>query len=962
MDKYEYRVKAEQIRKLIEQEDYATAVKIANNIDWNRVKSVPMLCLIGEIYQKNGMLEESRDVMLIAYDRHPYGKMIIYSLAELSIELQEFVDAVEYYKEFVQVAPRDTGRYILQYKLYAAQGVGVEERIQVLEEFKKHEHVEKWSFELAYLYHLAGRVQECVDECDELILWFSEGEYVEKAMELKMIHQPLTAEQQIKYNNRNSVEIENSIKAVEKIAEQGPSIEEEIQIKPVNIGIYDTVNLQEELAKSMKQIMEATEKETIDSTMQNIRKMVKDSQLEGILPEEAAGETRVFSEVPKTENPFGQNPQPENILEADVRLQQTQKQPLQRPEEEEAPLIAGQAELLSPEEAEQESGRTQEVSIPEGAEVLNKSQDKPAVSEQEPENNSEAMPEETGGKLEISGKKPAQETGEIPESIRKILTGEAGKVPENIRKALAEEARQILEREMSSEPEAKEAVPPVQPISAEDAPAYLPEANTEEIQAVEIEAALQTEAMFEEMLHQVEAQEEIVNEPPAQPVSEPLEEPELSLEDLKVDYTHAPTKRIPVREIQRAIPDSEPPEDEQIPGQMTLEEALAEWNKILAEARQRKENENLEAAKQRALKQAENILSRLADSAPKPAMKPKTVSITPVPAHPFVSQAVVTAAKQELAARPKQQELSSAAEEEPELDELDSYGKEEEPEDEDAAEDLEAKLEASLPEGIDSFVEKEEPVYMPPKELPEEYKKVFAYFVEFSGVSEQLSRVIDLIEDIPDKGNVAIMGDAATGKTTLAIDLVKVIQKQKNLKSGKIAKISGESMNHKNIEAMIKKIGGGVLIIEEAGLLSDESCMRISDALEQESKEMLIILEDTKEAVMDMFEANPVFAEKFPGRVVLPSYSNNDLVAFGKSYAQEMEYTIDEMGVLALYQRLSEIEMDDYNPTLVDVKDIIDEAIRKSSKKSVKNLMNTVLRKKYSEEGYIILQEKDFLD
>lgn len=920
MDKYEYRVKAEQIRKLVEQEDYATAVKIANNIDWNRVKSVPMLCLIGEIYEKAGMLEESRDVMLIAYDRHPYGKMIIYSLAELSIKLQEFVDAVEYYKEFVQVAPRDTGRYILQYKLYAAQGVGVEERIQVLEEYKKHEHVEKWSFELAYLYHLAGRIRECVEECDELILWFSEGEYVEKAMELKMIHQPLTAEQQIKYNNRNSVEIEKSIAAVEKIAEQGPSIEEEIQIKPVNIGIYDTVNLQEELAKSMKQIMEATEKETIDSTMQNIRNLVKESQLEGLLTEEEGGETKVFSELSGRENQS----------QANMPTARFKTAPLSVPPQEQNLSFRQKKEETIPFEVRKET---------------------PGFVEAKPEAEMVESPAASDRKGIYSAGTESVPGGGQADDLENPLA-DAGHVMER------EKEQTLLENQ--------EAQKSVQPISTEDEPAYLPDANTEEIRAVEIEAALQTEAMFEELLHQVEAQEEIVNVTPPESLSEDQEEEATPKEDLKVDYSHAPTKRIPVKEIQKAIPDLEPvEEEEQIPGQMNLEEALAEWDKILAEARQKKENENLEAAKQRALKQAENILDRLAGAAPKPAMKPKNISVTPVPAKPFFSEAVVTAAKQELAAmeqgQAKKQERLEL-EEEPELDELDSYGKAAEPEDDDAAEDLEAKLEAALPEGISSFVEEEEPVYYPPKELPEEYKKVFAYFVEFSGVSEQLSRVLDLVEDIPDKGNVAIMGDVATGKTTLAIDIVKVIQKSKNLKSGKIAKISGESMNQKNIESMIKKVGGGVLIIEEAGLLTDESCMRISDALEQESKELLIILEDSKEAVMEMFEANPKFAEKFPGRIVLPAYTNNDLVAFGKSYAMEMEYTIDDMGILALYQRLSEIEMDDYNPTLLDVKEIIDGAIQKSSKKSVKNLMNSMLRKKYSEEGYIILQEKDFLD
>ena len=301
MDKYEYRIKAEQIRKLAEQEDYVSAMRIANTIDWNRVRSIPMLCLIGEIYEKNDMLEESRDVMLIAYDRHPYGRMIIYSLAELSIRLEDYIDAVEYYKEVVQVAPRDTGRYILQYKLYEAQDVGIKERIGVLEEFKRHEYVEKWAFELAYLYHRAGMSDKCIAECDEIILWFSEGKYVEKAMELKMLYQPLTEDQQKKYDSRNDVQIEKSIAAVEAVAERSKEEETDINVKPLNYGIYDTVNLQKELAKSMQQILEATEKEDVDSTMDNVKQLVKESKIDGLVEEEKPGHQTKEIEVSEAE-------------------------------------------------------------------------------------------------------------------------------------------------------------------------------------------------------------------------------------------------------------------------------------------------------------------------------------------------------------------------------------------------------------------------------------------------------------------------------------------------------------------------------------------------------------------------------------------------------------------------------------------------------------------------------------
>ena len=711
MDKYEYRIKAEQIRKLAEQEDYVSAMKIANTIDWNRVRSIPMLCLIGEIYEKNDMLEESRDIMLIAYDRHPYGRMIIYTLAELSIRLEEYIDAVEYYKEFVQVAPRDTGRYILQYKLYEAQEVGLKERIAVLEEFKRHEYVEKWAFELAYLYHRAGMSEQCVAECDELILWFAEGKYVEKAMELKMLYQPLNEEQQKKYDSRNDVQIEKSIAAVEAVAEK--AVEQEINVKPMNYGIYDTVNLQKELAKSMQQILEATEKETVDTTMNNIKKLVQESKIEGLVEEKTSRETR---ELPKVEDD-----EPEMV-------------------QEDEDVLAEAAKLI--------------------------------------------------GQITSANKKDTVDKEDLEKTKEFILH-------------IADAPTKIIpvkevERELQK----------VQPESEED-------------KTAEEETKLHTENEYDKILS----------------------------EDSD-------------GQISICVPDEDIVE-KQITGQMSIEEVLQEWERIKAEAEEEKQK-SLKEAKEKAIAETEDIMDRLADVVPtiseemQKMMEDREISEErekdhEEPEYEFgnLEEAIMKEAQEALKAIQKsansneperepeepeekgeesdkeditdlsEQDIEAAADfsvwdkeeyvedSQEELDELDEFGKEEEPEDEDAVEELQSKLSAGLPEGIESIVTEEEEEFPLVMEADaQSFKRIFKYFTEIDGVSDQILEALESIDEISDKGNIVIMGDSATGKTTLAVDIIKAAKKSRNIKGNKIARITGEVMNQKEVELVMASAAG----------------------------------------------------------------------------------------------------------------------------------------------------------
>ena len=817
MDKYEYRIKAEQIRKLAEEGDYESAVKIVSTIDWNRVKSVPMLSLVGKIYEKCNQLEESREIYLIAYDRHPYGRTIIYALAELSIRLGEYIDAVEYYKEFVRVAPRDSGRYILQYKLYEAQDVGIQERIAVLEEFMRHEPVEKWAFELAYLYHRAGMKEKCVEKCDEIVLWFGEGKYVEKAMELKMLYQPLTPEQKEKYDNRNEVEIERSIEAVEKVARMAEEMkdkkqkeEADIHVKTMNIGIYDTVNLQEELKKSMRAILDATEQENIDSAMDSVKKVPEDSQSEKIFDEN--GETTSIT----------------------LKL-----------EKEKAERTQAISELLSM--------NTNELS---------------KFAEDD------------------SADKAAEE---LPES-------------------------ETASMEQPTEVEAESAeLPAAQSSLAEDKLSVLPEEYFVTGDIPSIEEALKKSQPVVETQEDLEKTKEFV-----------LTHRDLGIED-------APTKRIPVEEINQYM---------NIAGTAQKENDKADAQK----------QDEIIDTKQEALEDTGNILEKLQGVIPS-----------------FSEELLKPMQEGGIEKEPIDTDDDIPTEEfDADNDLLDDFDDFEE-DDEDAAAELESRLEAALPEGIKSLVdsdedesESEEFVSSKNGYLSEELREIFTYFAEMEDVNKQLVHAMEEIELTPSVGNVAIMGAAETGKTTLAVDIVKAVQRSHKFKGKKIAKITGLSLNNREVADIMKSVAGGVLMIEKAGKLSEATMEALAEAFAKESKNMIVIIEDTKENVEALFKKCPDFAAMFTARIELPEYTNDDLVAFAKSYAREQGYAIDDVAILALYSVLDEMQVDNHVPTLTEVMEVMDDAIKSAGKKNFRNMIDSIFSKRYDEEHYIYIRERDF--
>ena len=1184
MDKYEYRIKAEQIRKLAEQEDFASAVKIADTIDWNRVRSIPMLCLVGEIYEKNNMLEESRDVMLIAYDRHPYGRMIIYSLAELSIRLEDYIDAVEYYKEFVQVAPRDTGRYILQYKLYEAQHVGIQERIAVLEEFKKHEYIEKWAFELAYLYHRAGMKEKCIAECDEMIVWFSEGKYVEKAMELKMLYEPLSEEQQKKYDNRNDIEIEKSIADVEAVLEKDKK-EDEIQIKPLNYGIYDTVNLQNELARSMEKILNVTEQEnvnqvemkpqipveTIDTPVEDEESGLKDTAL---MQEAASLLNKITSVSDKMEKDDTTKIMPsKEIMDAIVAVHEEFNQRDEESENEDTEQITSavsEKDILTKQ-------LTSQLSIEEVLQEWEKIKKETADKEERTEKVS--FEEETGTDLEVEGELETEphelsleeseiELEEVEDDQNVEDEGyyddEVVKALESIQSQSKAEQENIFEEDedrdtlaalkamsMETKGEEQETKEPFTPeVSHED------EKNEEEVEELEFESEDETEEMFaaldqmlepadifyneedrekieeirrirEEELLQAEAEEideelyenlrgvtgaskygdrqeeslsdeiyaalkelkegkkELVEEEAGEESAEEENQEEF-VEEAEEEYVEEETEEESVEEeaeeefVEEEAEEEfveEETEEEELVEEETQEESQLN-DEIYAALNQLQKFDNLEdqddnsyeselygdeetekeqeeeetqeesveeETEEEFVEEAEEDFGEddqgterfedLADAIMREAQAALHAMNEEEPEHVKAENAerkenqywskpsllydetepefenirmeeeqgeeaeyetvdpdeLEKYQEQEVSywSRGSQQDIRGEVEEpeeetieeveEPEeetIEEVEEPEEEtveevEEPEEEtqeeikDAVGEIESEIQNSLPNGIGDIVgdEKEETEPFVLEENAESFKKVFKYFTEIDGVSEQILDAIDKMEEISDKGNVIIMGDAATGKTTLAVDIIKAAKRSKNITGNKVARITGEAMNTKSIQDVLDSSVGGVLIVEEAASMTAETVRKFSDGLESTEDKLLVILEDSRERMMLLLEMDNRFREKFPAVIDLPPYTNSDLVAFAHSYAAEIGCTIDEMGVLALYSKLAEMQyQSEVIPTLYHVKELIDGALEKAQKrKKSKSSFGSFFARKKEKTNEVVIQEKDFL-
>ena len=864
MDKYEYNLKLDQMKTFVSEGKYESAAEVADSINWNKIKNVNALVKAGEVYEKVERYEDARDILLNAYDRSPIGRTIIYRLAEVAIKMQDYEGAQEYYNEFVDIAPHDNQRYVLRYNIKKAQGGSYAQLIPILEEFKEKEYTEEWAFELAYLYHKSSMIDKCIDACDELILWFGDGPYVERALELKMLYQPLTKAQEEKYKQfRHEREGKTVIGAAE-MERAGEYIHETVAIPQItlNPSRFNTTNLQEEIVKGMQQILEATEKETVVGTIVNIKKIAEEIPYLTLPTEEerAAKEAELHIET-------------DEEIDGSLRIN---FQELLGEEDD------GQISLVMKEKAQLEQQITGQMTI---AEVLEEWEKTKRAAET-------ALHEAEQRKLESAKARALQEAEDIMDRLNDVIPKiEAVVSPKNdLNQASEEEVIQagmlfesmnsILDKEISR-------------LNTE----------TEEIDSHIKGLTQKLPVITDEMLTQpVEAVESVEVEEPVVPVVPVV--PEVSV---KLDVPVIPEIKIP----KVTVPKVETVEEEvyvDTMGDISEEPDL----EMLAEAK--------------AISEAE--------------------------AKAQFSEEIFAAMQTRKRKETTAEEKESLGEEIRSLSNTMTFEKE-------IVEELAAKeQESSLIEAV-----KEAPK---PLTLTEEQKAIFSYFIPVKGMEDQLGKalagVVENLKGEPNssRGNLIIQGCQGCGKTVLATSIVKVLQMQCGKPNGRIGKIDAGALNKKDLHQLLAKVAGGCLIIEQAGEIDRTTAVSLSLLLEQNDSGLFVILEDTAIGIKKALATDDGFAKKFTETVTVPIFTNDELVVFAQSYANELGYVIDELAILALHNRISSIEKLDQATTLVEVKEIIDEAIEREANGGIRKAFNILTAKRYTDDNKIVLTEKDF--
>ena len=923
MDKSEYKLRAEEIKDLISRGEYAQAAEIADTIDWRRVKSVMMLCTISDLYKINRRYEDARDMLLLAYERRPGGRTICYSLCELSIKMEEYVQAIEYYKEFVQVAPKDPGRYILQYKLYEAQDVSLEERIAVLEELKKRDYREKWAYELAYLYHRVGLAARCVEECDELILWFGEGKYVIKAMELKMLHQPLTPEQQEKYDHRfdapgSYIPSQNSVQDNEYSGNQG-----------YDQGYTQDGSYDQGQGYDQNYTQDYSQDGNYDQSQGYAQDYSQDGsydQNQGYVPEDnydrVSGDTQVYETVQQPAQETSAQPVQDDfdihVKTMDVGQYNTIN--LQ------AELAAGLREVLG-EEPKEDTAKATSDSITRSivAPMMDsdtESLDYPEIAEVS-EDDLEPETEQIEGSEVFFG-----ETGEI---------GDLSQVPEvETEEILPEEPASLKKQdvvpELSKAEVEPEATTPVEPpkelanVLAQESDGQISlvmaewerkkkenlEKREEEVRQHVLQ---QTGAMFTEfeqavrdgLLEKLEKEKAV----DADTVTDEVEELE-EIADVNDETEEAPAE-VSEEEPKREPADTDIVDTEEVE-ELEEEPAVAEYEEESA-------TEEPDAVVDMEVTQ-------------EPAAE--------IPEVPEETTAEIEEASEETTAETEEASEESVAE------------AEEEPEE--AVEEVHEDEQPQTPEP--PVVERDKAKV---RALTREERELYAPFIQSKSAREQLVKAIDNISLAAYTGNVIITGEEGMDTLSLAKNMIREIQATDSNFSGKVAKISGHALNKKDVADTLSKLKNGALIIGKASEMNDTTVNTLYKALQQENQGIVIILEDTKREIDRFLEKHEKLKESFTARMDVEALSNDTLVAFGRQYAREMEYSIDELGVLALHTRIEDMQTIDHVVTVVDVKEIVDEAIAHANKKTLKHFFDVLFAKRYDDEDMIILTEKDFV-
>ena len=856
MDKYEYNLKLDQIKALSAEEGYMSAAEIADSINWNKIKNVNTLVKIGEIYEKAERYQDARDILLMAYDRSPIGRMIIYRLAEVAIKMGDYDAATEYYDEFVEIAPHDDMKYVLRYAIKKGQGASFDELITILEEYKDEEYTEEWAYELAYLYHKAGKADKCIDACDELILWFGDGPYVERALELKMLYQPLTKAQEEKYRRfkaekEKPAKIKDEAEVTEigamEMVKGGEIVHDDITIPQITVNQekFNTVNLQQEIAKGMQQIMEAKGKNEVADTMDTIKKIVED------IP---------YLKIEKEQEEYAQQPEETEHIATDEEIDGSLKLNFKELLGEDAD---GQMSMVMSEKTQLEHQITGQMSIQDVLEEWEKTRHAAEI----------ALKEAEQQKLESAKARALQEAGDIMERLNDVIPKlDAGVTPKEL---LEEEYLKvpvdIIEQKAAVKEPEEEQKPDMQELYAEE--------TVDEVQ----EPQEAPEEAIDEVQESQEAPEEAIDE-----ANEPVGEPEdiiVAEESEKDEIFTQPTTMMPEITDDMLNVDDDTSDDE---------------------TSQEKENVSEKRDFDHVTSFIEQEIAKM--TAKNPGLEKKL----------------------DMAKTRKMPDISL-------------------PEDLDSEED-------------DSKLKETKHI----KELTSEQKAIFSYFIPVKGMEDQICKAYNAVLDHFNRkenastGNLIIQGEQGCGKTMLATSFIKVLQKDGEQLTGKMGKIDAAALNKKDVQQVVRKITGGCLIIERAGDIDRSIAAQLSFLMEHDITGTLYILEDTSKGIKKALSMDEGFASKFTEKISVPIFTNDELVLFAKSYSAELGYKIDEMAILALHNRISNIERIDQATTLTEVKDIIDEAIDREAHSGLKKAISILTAKRYTDDDRIVLKEDHF--
>ena len=856
MDKYEYNLKLDQIKALSAEEGYMSAAEIADSINWNKIKNVNTLVKIGEIYEKAERYQDARDILLMAYDRSPIGRMIIYRLAEVAIKMGDYDAATEYYDEFVEIAPHDDMKYVLRYAIKKGQGASFDELITILEEYKDEEYTEEWAYELAYLYHKAGKADKCIDACDELILWFGDGPYVERALELKMLYQPLTKAQEEKYRRfkaekEKPAKIKDEAEVTEigamEMVKGGEIVHDDVTIPQITVNQekFNTVNLQQEIAKGMQQIIEAKGKNEVADTMDTIKKIVED------IP---------YLKLEKEQEEYVQQPEETEHIATDEEIDGSLKLNFKELLGEDAD---GQMSMVMSEKTQLEHQITGQMSIHDVLEEWEKTRHAAEI----------ALKEAEQQKLESAKARALQEAGDIMERLNDVIPKlDAGVTP-----------KELLEEEYLKVPvdiiEQKAAVKEPEEGQKPDMQELYAEETVDEVQ----EPQEAPEEAIDEVQESQEAPEEAIDE-----ANEPVGEPEdiiMAEESEKDEIFTQPTIMMPEITDDMLNVDDDTSDDE---------------------TSQEKENVSEKRDFDHVTSFIEQEIAKM--TAKNPGLEKKL----------------------DMAKTRKMPDISL-------------------PEDLDSEED-------------DSKLKETKHI----KELTSEQKAIFSYFIPVKGMEDQICKAYNVVLDHFNRkenastGNLIIQGEQGCGKTMLATSFIKVLQKDGEQLTGKMGKIDAAVLNKKDVQQVVRKITGGCLIIERAGDIDRSIAAKLSFLMEHDITGTLYILEDTSKGIKKALSMDEGFASKFTEKISVPIFTNDELVLFAKSYSAELGYKIDEMAILALHNRISNIERIDQATTLTEVKDIIDEAIDREAHSGLKKAISILTAKRYTDDDRIVLKEDHF--